>query len=135
MKARRKFLRGSLILAGASLTGSAVGAEAETKFPAGLIYTRTSTGRWAGKENTHAPKVTVDGKNVTIVTPHPMTEKHYIVKHTLVTSKGKFLGEKTFYNTDSSAESSYVLPDDVKGTLWATSFCNIHDFWITTFKV
>jgi superoxide reductase len=64
-----------------------------------------------------------------------MSEKHFIVKHTLITSKGKFIGEKTFTNTDATAESSYELPEGVKGTLLATSFCNLHDLWVTEFKV
>ena len=86
-----------------------------------------------GKEGAHVPKVTVEGKNVKVVTPHPMTHKHFIVKHTLMTSEGKFIGEKTFENTDPAAESSYELPEGFKGTLWATSFCNMHDFWLTEF--
>ena len=65
---------------------------------------------------------------------HPMTEKHFIVKHTLLTPEGKVLGEKTFVSTDA-AESTYTLPDGFKGALWAASFCNIHDLWVTEFKI
>ena len=64
-----------------------------------------------------------------------MTKEHFVVKHTLVTPEGKFLGEKTFANTDSAAESSYQLAEGFKGTLWATSFCNLHDLWLTEFTV
>ncbi len=135
MRGRREFLKGSLVFTGAAVTVGAGEANAAAKFPAGLIYTKDAPGRWAGKEGTHAPKVTVEGKTVTIVTPHPMTEKHFIVRHTLVTSKGQFIGEKNFTNTDPSAESSYELPEGTKGKLWATSFCNLHDFWVTEFKV
>lgn len=70
-----------------------------------------------------------------MVTPHRMTEIHFIVKHTLVTPEGKFIGEKTFANTDPAAESSYELPEGFKGTLWATSFCSLHDLWLTEFTV
>ena len=135
MKGRRDFLKGSLTVLGAAMVGTAVQAQAATKFPAGLIYTKDALGRWAGKEGAHVPQVTVQGKNVKIVTPHPMTKEHYIVKHTLITPAGKLLGEKTFANTDPAAESSYQLPDGFKGTLWATSFCNIHDLWLTEFMV
>lgn len=135
MKERRDFLKGSLTVLGAAMVGSAVRVEAATKFPPALIYTKDASGRWAGKEGTHAPQVTVQGKNVKIVTPHPMTKEHYIVKHTLVSTAGKLLGEKTFANTDPAAESSYQLPEGFKGSLWATSFCNIHDFWLTEFTV
>jgi superoxide reductase len=135
MHRRRDFLKGSLSVLGAAMVGSVVQAQAATKFPGGLIYTKDMPGRWAGKEGTHAPQVTVQGMNIKIVTPHPMTKEHFIVKHTLVTPAGKLLGEKTFANTDPAAESSYQLPDRFKGSLWATSFCNIHDFWLIEFTV
>ncbi len=135
MKGRREFLKGSLVLAGAAVLGSAVRGQAATTFPANLIYTKEAPGRWAGKQGGHAPIVTVEGRKVKVLTSHPMSQKHYIVKHTLMTPEGKILGEKTFANTDSAAESSYELPEGVGGTLWATSFCNIHDFWLTEFTV
>jgi superoxide reductase len=135
MSNRRDFLKGSLALAGAVAASRVAGAQAETKFPAGLIYTAAAPGRWAGKEGTHAPKVTVEGREVTILTPHPMSEPHFIVKHTLLTADGQFLGEKTFTAASPKAESSYELPADYKGALWATSFCNLHDLWLTEFAV
>jgi superoxide reductase len=135
MKARREFLKGSLIVTGAVLMGSEAQAQTARKFPAGLIYTKDAPGRWAGKEGLHVPQATVDGKTVKVVTPHPMSEKHFIVKHTLLTPNGKVLGEKTFSNTDTAAESSYELPDGFKGVLWVTSFCNLHDLWFAEFKV
>ena len=136
MKERREFLKGSLIVAGAAVLGNAIQVQAATMFPKGLIYTKDYTGRWAGKEGAHVPVATVKGRMVTVKTPHPMTKEHFIVKHTLVTTEGKFLGEKTFTNTDPAPpESSYTLPEGFKGTLWATSFCNIHDFWVTEFTV
>jgi len=135
MKGRREFLKGSMVLAGvaAAVAGGAVRVHAASTFPAGLIYTKEAPGRWAGKEGAHAPKVTVEGRKIKVVTPHPMTEKHFIVKHTLVTPEGKVIGEKTFANTDPAAESSYDLPEGFGGTLWATSFCNLHDLWVTEF--
>lgn len=87
------------------------------------------------KEGSHAPKVTVEGRSVKVVTSHAMTEKHYIVRHTLVTPEGKVIGDKTFGNTDPGAESSYQLPEGFKGPLWATSFCNLHDLWVTVITV
>ena len=135
MEGRREFLKGSLVLAGAAVLASAARGQAETTFPAGLIYTYESPGRWAGKQGGHAPKVTVEGKTVKVLTSHPMSQKHYIVKHTLMTPEGNVLGEKTFAYTDPAAESSYELPDGVGGTLWVTSFCNLHDLWLTEFTV
>jgi superoxide reductase len=135
MKGRREFLKGSLVLAGAAIVGSAAPALGASTFPAAFIYTKEAPGRWAGKEGAHAPRVTVEGRKVKVVTPHPMTQKHFIVKHTLVTAEGKFIGERIFENTDPAAESSYALPEGLKGTLWATSFCNLHDLWVTEFII
>jgi superoxide reductase len=135
MGTRREFIMGALALAGAHAASSATGARAAESCPAGLIYTRTAPGRWAGKEATHAPVVTVDGSKVTIVTPHPMSVAHHIVKHTLLDAAGRVLGEKTFAATDAAAESSHQLPAGFTGELCATSFCNLHDLWITQLSV
>jgi superoxide reductase len=135
MEGRREFLKGTLMVAGATLMGTAVPVQAAGTFPAGLIYTEEAPRRWAGKDGAHVPKVPVEGRKVKVVTPHFMTQKHFIVKHTLLTSEGWFIGEKTFENTDPAAESSYEVPKGVIGTLWATSFCNLHDLWLTEFKI
>jgi len=135
MGSRRGFLKGSLALAGAVAVGSVEGAQAATAYPPALVYTKDAPGRWAGKEGAHAPTVAVEGGKITIVTPHPMTPQHFIVKHTLITPEGKFVGEKTFVSTDGKAESAYDLPAGFTGTLWATSFCNLHDLWLTEITI
>ncbi len=132
---RRAFLKSSMAAAGVLVMGSAVRTEAATKFPAGLIYTRENPGRWVNIVKTHAPIVTMDAGKIKIVTPHPMTLQHYIVKHELLTEGGMVIGEKTFAYTDPVAESFYILTDGFHGTLWATSFCNLHDLWLAEFKV
>jgi superoxide reductase len=136
MNERREFLKKSaLITAGAFLaTGESVFAS-ESGFPPGVIYTRENPGMWADKVEIHVPKVRVEGRKVTMQTVHPMTQEHYIVRHTLVTLDGKVLGSKTFYPADKKAESSYEV-DSTPGTrLYATSFCNLHDFWVKPFTV
>lgn len=135
MSSRRSFLKGSLVLGAAVAAGRARSVRAASTFPPALVYTQDNPGRWAGKEGAHVPKVSVAGGKVTILTPHPMTPQHFIVKHTLLTPDGKFLGEKTFTAADPKAESTYDLPADFKGALWATSFCNLHDLWLTEFTV
>jgi superoxide reductase len=134
MKGRREFIKGSLAAAGAMVVAGVGRLEAKTTFPEGLVYSKDLPQRWAGKAGLHAPKVTVEDGTVKIVTSHPMTEAHYIVKHTLVTPEGKVLGDKTFSFKDAVAESSFTLPAGFKGPLWATSFCNIHDLWLTEFE-
>jgi superoxide reductase len=133
---RREFLQTSLLAAGAAVLARPTRLPAAAAlFPAGVIYTSDNPGKWAGKEGGHAPKVTVEGNKVAIVTPHPMTEKHFIVRHTLVTADGKVLGEKTFVPTDGKAASSFELPAGQSGKFYATSFCNLHDFWLTEFTI
>jgi superoxide reductase len=59
---------------------------------------------------------------------------HYIVRHTVVLADGKVVGAKTFAPTDKPV-SSHALPAGYKGKVFATSFCNKHDFWVTEFTV
>ena len=134
MHSRRDFLKKSGFVAVGMVIGHSAKAFASSEsFPGGIIYTKKNPGKWAKKVATHAPKVSVEGKNVTITTKHPMSEKHYIVRHTLVSADGKVLGEKTFYPSDKIAVSTFELPDDHGSRLYATSFCNLHDFWLTEF--
>lgn len=139
MKDRRAFLKRSMMAAGGLVLYSSGKAFASVtksagRFPVGVVYTRENPGKWAAKKGSHAPEVSVKGKKVTITTVHPMMEKHYIVRHTLVSGDGKVLGEKTFYPSDPKAESTYDIPAAYTSTLYATSFCNLHDFWVTEFR-
>lgn len=133
---RRDFLKKTLLFVGtaAVVRPSRAFASPDT-FPTGVVYTRDNPGRWAGKEGGHVPKVDVAGNMVKVLTPHPMSEKHFIVRHTLVSAAGEVLGQKNFAGSDPKAESSYELPSGAKGTFYATSFCNLHDFWLTEFTV
>ena len=133
---RRNFLKKTALVAtGMVIGGSAKASASMDTFPAGIIYTGENPGKWAKKVGSHAPKVNVEGKNVTIHTMHPMSEIHYIVRHTIVSADGTVLGEKTFYPSDKEAISTYELPPDHKSKLYATSFCNLHDFWVTEFSI
>ncbi|MCI5163158.1 MAG: desulfoferrodoxin, partial [Candidatus Electrothrix sp. AX5] len=100
----------------------------------GIVYTEKDQGQWEGKAGSHAPKVTVADGKVAVVTEHPMTEPHFIVRHTVVLADGKVIGGKTFSHTDKP-ESSFDLPAGYKGKACATSFCNMHDLWVTEFTV
>lgn len=139
MNNRRNFLKKSAIAASGLLIARPVLA-ANSKmmkshsFP-GVIYTEKDPGRWKALVKIHVPIITVKGNQVTIFTNHPMTKSHYIVKHTLVDDKGMVLGDKTFQPTDPKAISTHSLPRGFHGTLYATSFCNLHDFWLKEFSV
>ena len=105
-----------------------------TDFPSGIIYTKDNPGKWEAKVKSHLPIVTVDGSQVKIETKHGMSTKHYIVRHTIVSEHGEVLGEKTFYPTDDNAVSVFNIKGE-HSVLYATSFCNKHDFWVAEFSV
>lgn len=139
MSNRRSFLKKSAIGVSSMFVASPLLAMKDSimdldSFP-GVIYTEKDPGRWKGKESIHVPIITVKGNEVTMLTNHPMTNPHYIVRHTLVDGKGVVLGSKTFMPTDPKAISTHTLPDGFHGTLYATSFCNLHDFWVKEFSV
>lgn len=127
---RRDFLKTSLgIAAGVSVANISVVSAGSGTLPPGLLYTKENPGKWHKKVNSHLPIVKVEGNKVTVETKHGMTEKHYIVRHTLVSKSGEVLGEKTFSPSDEEAISVFELPPG-KPALYATSFCNKHDMWV-----
>ena len=85
MKDRRDFLKTTAamapLLAISSFPQPAAAAELKSK---NIIYTKDDPGRWEGKQGTHIPQVKVTGSKVAVVTNHPMSSAHYIVRHTLV---------------------------------------------------
>ena len=127
MADRRDFLKTSMLVAGALAAGKVSPVFAGTSL---LIYTAANQGKWAGKAKSHAPVVTVDGSKYKVVTNHPMTEPHFIVRHTLVAADGEVLGENTFSSSDAKAVSEFEVAAGKK-VRYATSFCNKHDFWVT----
>ena len=137
MTSRRNFMALSVAAAAATLM-PVTNAEASKspKFPSNIVYTQKDPGVWDKKVGSHLPQVEVKGDQAVVQTLHPMTEKHYIVRHTLVDEGGNVVGAKTFSNTDKKAISRFKLPADSKGkTFYATSFCNKHDFWVNKVKL
>ena len=135
MKDRRDFLKASLAVT-AGMVGSRLtpAFASGTTFPAGVVYTADNPGKWAKKVGSHAPVATVSGRKVTVETKHPMTEEHFIVRQTLVSANGEVLGETTFNGNTPKAISEYDVPAG-HTRLYATSFCNKHDFWVTEFTL
>ncbi|MCI5142111.1 MAG: twin-arginine translocation signal domain-containing protein [Candidatus Electrothrix sp. ATG1] len=136
MTDRREFLKTTAVAASAVAvaSGSKVFAGEAGASHTGIVYTEKDQGQWEGKAASHAPKVTVAEGKVTVVTEHPMTEPHFIVRHTVVLADGKVIGGTTFSHNDKP-ESSFDLPAGYKGKACATSFCNKHDLWATEFTV
>jgi superoxide reductase len=134
MNHRRDFLTTTALAASLAAFGSV-----RRSFAAGkpkytnIIFTHENPGRWKGKESIHVPQVTITGSKVVVVTNHPMSQEHYIVRHTLLLADGTFVGAKTFTPTDKP-ESAYDLPNGYKGRIYVSSFCNLHDFWLLETK-
>lgn len=132
---RRDFLKTALAVSGGLAVSAIAGQSEAASYLDGIIYTKDKPGMWKGKEGGHAPIIEVSGdpdhRKVTVTTKHVMTEPHFIVRHTLVAEDGTVLGSKTFKSTDKEAVSNYELPPGYKGKLYATSFCNLHDLWVS----
>ncbi|TIH12918.1 twin-arginine translocation signal domain-containing protein [Marinifilum sp. JC120] len=137
MTSRRKFMAMSAAATAAILmpvTNAA--ADKSRRYPSNIVYTKKDPGVWDKKAGSHLPQVEVKNGKAIIRTLHPMTEKHYIVRHTLVDADGNVISAKTFSNTDEKAVSRFKLPADSKGKkFFATSFCNKHDFWVAPVKL
>ncbi len=135
MNNRRDFLKTSAAVTSVLALSSVSNVFASETAPySNIIYTAANPGKWDGKQGSHAPQVTVTDGKVAVVTKHPMSDAHYIVRHTLVLEDGTYVGAKTFSPTDKP-ESSYDLPAGFTGKFYVTSFCNLHDFWLTETQV
>ena len=141
MSNRRTFLKTSLAVAAGLVVSRITPVSADpTSLPRGIVYTRENPGKWSKKVKGHIPNVKVEGNKVTVTTTHGMTDEHFIVRHTLVSKNGDVLGEKTFKSSDAEAKSVFELPDVASKYVWdttklyATSFCNKHDLWVTEFE-
>jgi superoxide reductase len=128
---RRKFIAlGSIAstLAVPAIGRAATMGGADTKLP-NLVFTEQDPGHWGALEKLHVPQTETMGDTLKVTTPHPMSEPHYIVSHTVVLEGGKFLSRKTF-NWKDKPVSEHKLPMGYKGRIYVTSTCNLHDFWV-----
>ena len=126
---RRNFGAGAL--AGAALVTTiplAAKAASDSRWE-NVVFTKADPGHWAGVETLHVPVLSLAGQTLTVHTPHPMTQPHYIVSHTVVLAGGVFLDRKTFTPADQPL-STHKLPAGYKGEVIVTSTCNLHDFWL-----
>ncbi|OBQ51497.1 desulfoferrodoxin family protein [Halodesulfovibrio spirochaetisodalis] len=132
MSTRRQFLAGAAMLAGVSVIKTVPAYAWDFTMDKGIVYTEDQTGMWKGKQKLHVPIIDTKDLDVVITTPHPMSEEHYIVRHTIVAEDGEVVHSKTF-NWKEDPVSKAVLKK--KGKYVATSFCNLHDLWIKEFTL
>jgi superoxide reductase len=131
---RREFVTSTLvtIVGGAAISKQAHAAGKDTL--ENIVFTQTRPGHWKDVEALHVPIIDINGDKMTVRTPHPMSEPHYIVSHTVVLDAGKFLGRKTFTWKDQPI-SEHTLPAGYKGRIMVTSTCNLHDWWLKVLTV
>jgi len=132
---RRDFAKTALFgAAAAAALPAAVAHAAQPSTADNVIFTKEDPGHWAGKEAAHVPVATVEGGVLTVKTPHPMSEAHFIVSHSVVLDGGKYLGRAVFTPKDQPV-STHTLPAGYKGKVTVTSTCNLHDFWVSSLTV
>jgi superoxide reductase len=131
---RRRDIAKSILLGVAATAVPAAAHAAENGSYQNVIFTKDNPGHWAGKEGGHVPVATVLGDTLTVKTPHPMSDAHFIVSHTVVLDGGKYLDRATFTSKDQPV-STHTLPAGYKGGIIVTSACNLHDLWAATIAV
>jgi superoxide reductase len=140
---RRDFIRLSIASAGATLLTSTLSqAEASPSIPpaADIYFTKDAPGRWAGKEKTHTPIIEIsksaDTVDIKVTTPHEMKGyEHYIVKHVLLDKDFKFLQEHLLDPSKDPVPISNFTLKNYSGNVYALSFCNKHDLWLSSAEV
>jgi superoxide reductase len=131
---RRSFILNSTT-AGIAMFSTTAKASVESALPpANVIHTQNNAGKWAAKKESHLPKIEINAGKVKISTDHDQSKNHYIVRHRLLLADGGVVGAKTF-SPDNDPVSEYELPADYRGIIYATSFCNKHDLWLSEFLI
>ncbi len=134
---RRHFVRNALAGAVSAAAVASVPGTAQAASDMGLtniVFTEDDPGHFAKVAKLHVPEVHVEGGMLKVHTPHPMSEAHYIVSHTVVLEGGKFLSRTTF-NWKDKPTSEHKLPEGYKGKVMVTSTCNLHDWWLKEVSV
>jgi superoxide reductase len=82
----------------------------------------------------HVPETTLAGGVLTVRTPHPQSDEHYIVSHQVILAGGTFVGRETF-TSDQPPVSHHTLPAGYAGGVTVVSTCNRHDTWVKTLTI
>lgn len=129
---RRTFAQFSLLGVGLAASAPASARAADTPENTNLLFTESETGHWGvAVAAKHVPQVVLADGAVRATTPHPQSDTHFIVSHTVVLGHGVFLGRMTFTPRDAPV-SEFKLPEGYKGPVTVTSTCNLHDIWAQT---
>ena len=94
-----------------------------------MTLMEAQTADWQGEK--HVPKITIDGNTVTVDvgismgTPHPMTEEHWIMWIEL-NCKDKCYKRK-FLKPGDEPKATFVVAS-TEG-IWGREYCNLHGLW------
>ncbi len=94
-----------------------------------MILMEEQTADW--KSEKHVPKITVDGNKVTVDvgismgTPHPMTDEHYIMWIELICKENCY--KRQLLNPGDEPKAMFVVADT--DGLSAREYCNLHFLW------
>ena len=83
------------------------------------------------KTEKHVPKITVEGNKITVDvgismgTPHPMTDEHYIMWIEIICQDGCY--ERRFLKPGMEPKATFTVANP-EG-LWARENCNLHFLW------
>ena len=81
---RREFAKSTILgVVAAAAMPVASRAESAERYK-NVVFTESDPGHWEEVEKLHIPETTVAAGKLTVKTPHPMSEAHYIVSHTVV---------------------------------------------------
>jgi superoxide reductase len=104
-------------------------------FAGSIYYTKTSPGRWAGKEDGHVPTIERNGNSVQVTTGHEMNGyEHYIIKHQVFNNNLEFVHEVMFDPETEAPVSEHDI-SGLKDTIYVVSLCNKHDAWLNVLKL
>lgn len=131
---RRDFAKSAILGVVTAAAMPAAGRAESADANKNVVFTESDPGHWEQVKAKHVPQTTVAGGKLTVKTPHPMSEVHYIVSHTVVLGDGTFLSRKTFTYKDAPV-SEHTLPAGYKGKVTVTSTCNEHDWWAKIISV
>ncbi|MBY9015686.1 MAG: desulfoferrodoxin FeS4 iron-binding domain-containing protein [Candidatus Lokiarchaeota archaeon] len=87
---------------------------------------------WKGEK--HVPKISIEGNKVTIDvgismgTPHPMTEEHYIMWIELICSDNCY--KRQMLTPRMEPKATFVVANT--SGLKAREYCNLHGLWVGT---
>src|SRR6516162_9142101 len=97
---RRDFAKSTIVGLAVAAAVPAAAAAAGDNLNENVVFTEADPGHWEKLVALHIPQTTAAGGKLTVKTPHPQSETHYIVSHTVVLGDGTFVSRKTFSYKD-----------------------------------